>query len=116
MTKNERTWSVLILALIIALLVFWLRKKQAASAVTQTSVQVGNVTTQFPSRNDNNQVLLRICNYDSGAQLTLDPGAVGGHCPPVYTDITGKSGNLVSDNVITVPNPGSNTNLQMDYA
>jgi hypothetical protein len=116
LTKNEQTWSVLILATLIALLALWLHKKKTAGATTQTSVTVQGQTTNFPSRNDNNEVLLRVCTYDSGSQLTLDPGAVGGHCPPVYTDISGKSGNLVKDEVITVPQAGQNTNQIIDYA
>jgi hypothetical protein len=115
MTKDERTWSVLALATVILLLVLWLWKKRDMALIpkpptttTQTSVTLSGTTTQFGSRNDQNQILLRICTYDSGAQLTLDPGAVGGHCPPVYADITGKAGNLLTDEVITIPNAGQN--------
>src|SRR4029077_8635381 len=108
--KDERTWSVLALMVAILLLVLWLYKKRAATPgpTTQTSVTVGGSTTQFGSRNDNNEILLRQCTYDSGAILTLDPGAVGGRCPPVYTDISGKSGVLQKDEVITIPNAGQN--------
>jgi hypothetical protein len=111
MNRTAKTWTVLALALIIVLLVLWLRKKHATvattSTTTNTSVTVGSDTTQFPSRNETNNQLLRVCTYDSGETLSLDPGAVGGHCPPVYTDLAGKTGYLVKDEIIVLPQAGT---------
>jgi hypothetical protein len=111
MNQTTKTWSVVLLVLAILLLVLWLRKKNATAATssttTNTAVTVGSDTTQFPSRNESNNQLLRVCTYDNGEQLSLDPGAVGGHCPPVYTDIAGRSGNLTKDEIITLPQAGT---------
>jgi hypothetical protein len=111
MSQTSKTWSVVLLVVAILLLVLWLRKKHAtaSSTTTNTAVTVGSDTTQFPSRNESNNQLLRVCTYDNGEQLSLDPGAVGGHCPPVYTDIAGKTGNLVKDEIITLPQAGTYT-------
>jgi len=111
MTQTAKTWSVIGLILAILLLILYLmRKKQSATGVqTNTSVKIGGDVTQFPTRNQNNAQLLRICTYDNGEQLSLDPGAVGGRCPVVYTDIAGKTGMLVKDEIITLPNAGNFT-------
>jgi hypothetical protein len=110
MTKGEQTGAILVLVTIIALLFLWLLKKKqtpAPQTTTQTSVTLQGTTTTFPARNDNNEVTLRVCTYDSGAQLTLDPRATNGSiCPPVFIDITGKQGNLVKDALIVVPQSG----------
>lgn len=109
MSKTEKSWSILLLAVVILLLFFWLRKKSAAGTQTQTAVTVGGQTSTFPTRNDNNERLLRQCTYDSGKILTLDPlGAGGNACPPVYTDIAGNTGNLLKDEVIAIPQSGQN--------
>jgi hypothetical protein len=111
MTQTAKTWTILGLVLAILLLILYLNRKKAATptTTTNTSVNIGGTTSQFPTRNQNNAQLLRICTYDSGEQLSLDPGAVGGRCPVVYTDIAGKTGNLVKDEIITLPNAGNFT-------
>jgi hypothetical protein len=108
MTQTAKTWTILGLVLAILLLILYLNRKKTATT-TNTSVNIGGASTQFPTRNQNNAQLLRICTYDSGEQLSLDPGAVGGRCPVVYTDIAGKSGNLIKDEIITLPNAGNFT-------
>jgi hypothetical protein len=109
MNQTTKTWSIVLLVVAILLLVLWLRKKQTTSpsTTTNTSVKTGGVTTNFPSRDESNNQLLRVCTYDSGESLSLDPSAVGGHCPPVYTDIAGKTGYLVKDEIITLPQAGT---------
>jgi hypothetical protein len=114
MTQTTKTWTVLGLVLAILLLVLWLRKKNATApaptstgVMTNTTVTVGSDVTQYPSRDESNNRLLRICTYDNGEQLSLDPNAVGGHCPPVYTDIAGKTGYLTKDEIITLPQAGT---------
>jgi hypothetical protein len=111
MTQTAKTWSAIGLILAILLLILYLMRKKTPPPTTQTntSVNINGDLTQFPTRNQNNAQLLRICTYDSGEQLSLDPGAVGGRCPTVYTDIAGKSGNLVKDEIITLPNAGNYT-------
>ena len=111
MTKSEQTWTVLSVVTLLALLYFWLKKKESQPTTrTQTSVTLEGTTTSFPTRTDNNNVQLRICTYDSGAQLTLNPLSVNGNaCPPVYIDVTGKQGNLVKDELLAVPQAGQNT-------
>ena len=113
MTRDEQTWSVLALLVTIVLLFLWLSKKRSTPApqtTTQTSVTLQGQTTTFPTRTDNNDIQLRICTYDSGAQLTLNPLAVNGQaCPPVFSDLTGKVGNLVKDEIVIIPTAGQNT-------
>ena len=113
MTRDQQTWSVLALLTAIVLLFLWLSKKRSTPApqtTTQTSVTLQGQTTNVPTRTDNNEIQLRVCTYDSGAQLTLNPLAVNGQaCPPVFADLTGKTGNLVKDEVITIPTAGQNS-------
>ncbi len=108
MSKTARTWTILILTLVIIILILWLLRRKS-SMMTNTSVKIGGDVSHFPTRNETNERLLRICTYDSGEQLSLDPNAVGGHCPPVYTDIAGKTGNLVKDEIIALPQAGTFT-------
>jgi hypothetical protein len=111
MTENQKTWSVLTLVVLMLLLVLWLFEKKKKETATQTSVDLGQGAGaySFPVRNENNQILLRQCTYTNGHTLTLDPNAAGGQCPPVFTDLAGVPGNLVTDQVIAIPNAGQST-------
>ena len=108
MNKTAKTWAVLVISVTLLLLLLWLRNKRITGAMTNTTVTIGGTdVTKFPTRDETNARLLRICTYDNGEVLSLDPNAVGGHCPPVYTDIAGKTGNLVKDDIITLPQAGT---------
>jgi hypothetical protein len=111
MTNGERN-TVVGLSLLAAIILLWwyLRKRQGVTTQTSVKITGGGLNYQSNSlpQNQMGERLLRICTYDSGATLSLNPGAVGGdHCPPVYTDVAGKSGNLLKDEVITLPSTGT---------
>jgi hypothetical protein len=107
MTQSEKTWTVVGLFLAILLLVLYLLRKKSTTNTSVNIPDASNPVSNFPSRNANNNQLLRVCTYDSGESLSLDPAAVGGHCPPVYTDIAGKTGYLLKDEIIVLPQAGN---------
>ena len=110
-TKDRNTWIGVSVLAAILLLWWYLRKRQTVTTQTSVKISGGGLNYQSNSlpQNQLGERLLRVCTYDNGLQISLDPGAVGGHCPPVYTDISGKSGTLVKDDVITLPSTGTTT-------
>ena len=107
MTQTNKTWSLVGLAVLALILVALLLRRKAKMTATQTSVNISGVgVSQFPTRNNMNEALLRICSYDNNRQLSLDPGAAGGRCAPIFTSVDGSTKYLVRDEIIVIPQAG----------